>query len=198
MVRTGLRVGFSFRHERIGEVPDPPFVLASNHYSHFDPPSIGAVVGTPIRFLALDELFTASRFLARVLPAVGVVTVSRQRLSIGGVRTALELLDRGEAIGVFPEGIRVTGWGERDVKRGAAWLAIRAGVPMVPVATVGTGRVFGIDNKLHRSPIRVVIGETITTAGRTPEDLTREWADWVGRQLARFPDSEVASPRSPN
>ncbi len=194
VVRAGLRAGFSLEYERQGPVPRPPFVLASNHYSHFDPPSIGAVVGTPIRFLALDELTSVSRFLRVVLPAVGAVPVSRQRLSIAGVRTALEILDAGEAVGVFPEGIRVRNWGERELKRGAAWLAARAEVPLVPVAVIGTGRVFGVENRLHRAPIRVVVGGPLESRGRTPEQLTGEWADWIGDQLARFPESEVKPP----
>jgi len=191
IVRMAGRIGLSLRYELPESLPRPPFVLASNHYSHFDPPAIGSVIGTPIRFLALDELSTASRFLARFLPTVGVVTVSRQRSSIGGVRTALETLGAGEAVGVFPEGIRVAHWGERIPKRGAAWLAIQARVPLVPVAVIGSGRAFGVDNRLHRAPIRVVVGPAMTPENGDSSDLTRRWADWVEGQVKRYPGSEV-------
>ncbi len=184
------RAGFSFRYEIQAPLPKPPFVVAANHYSHLDPPAIGCLVGMPVRFLALDELFTASRVLAAILPTLGVVTVSRGRWSIAGVRTALAMLEAGEVVGVFPEGIRVAHWGDRPFKRGGAWLAIRAQVPLVPVAVIGTGKAFGLDNRWHRAPIRVVIGESMAPGGDSWE-LTRRWAAWVGSQIARHPGSEV-------
>ncbi len=165
-------------------------MIAANHYSHLDPPAIGCLTGTPVRFLALDELFTASRVLARILPPLGVITVSRGRWSVGGVRTALAMLEAGEVVGVFPEGIRVVHWGDRPLKRGAAWLAIRAQVPLVPVAVIGTGKAVGLDNRWHRAPIRVVIGEAMAPEGDSRE-LTTRWADWIGSQIACYPGSEV-------
>jgi 1-acyl-sn-glycerol-3-phosphate acyltransferase len=148
------------------------------------------VLATPIRFLALDDLFGANRFLAGILPAVGVITVSRRNASIAGVRTALAHLDAGEAVGVFPEGTRVRRWGDRPPRRGAAWLAVRTGVPLVPVAVLGTGKAMGLDNRPHRAPIRVVVGEPMP-AGDDSFELTRRWADWVGEQLARVPETEI-------
>jgi 1-acyl-sn-glycerol-3-phosphate acyltransferase len=164
--------------------------LASNHYSHLDPPAIGAVLGIPIRFLALDDLFAANRFLAGFLPTVGVITVSRRNPSIAGVRTALAHLDAGEAVGVFPEGTRVRRWGDQPPRRGAAWLAVRTGVPFVPVAVLGTSEAMGLDNRPHRAPIRVVVGEPLH-AGDDSLELTRRWADWVTKQLARVPGIEI-------
>jgi 1-acyl-sn-glycerol-3-phosphate acyltransferase len=190
VVRMAGRLGFSLRYEKPATLPRPPFVLASNHYSHLDPPAIGAVLATPIRFLALDDLFGANRFLAGILPAVGVITVSRRNASIAGVRTALAHLDAGEAVGVFPEGTRVRRWGDRPPRRGAAWLAVRTGVPLVPVAVLGTGKAMGLDNRPHRAPIRVVVGEPMP-AGDDSFELTRRWADWVGEQLARVPETEI-------
>jgi 1-acyl-sn-glycerol-3-phosphate acyltransferase len=190
VVRTAGRLGFSLRYQKPVTLPRPPFVLASNHYSHLDPPAIGAVLGTPIRFLALDDLFGANRFLAGFLPTAGVITVSRRTASIAGVRTALAHLDAGEAVGVFPEGTRVRRWGDQPPRRGAAWLAVRAGVPLVPVAVLGTGKAMGLDNRPHRAPIRVVVGEPMP-AGDDSFELTRRWADWVGEQLARAPGTEI-------
>jgi len=183
-------LAFSLRVERFGPLPSPPFVLAANHYSHFDPPAIGAVLGTPVRYLAVDELFGASRIFDTVLTGFGAIPVSRTRLPISTIRVALARLDAGEVVGVFPEGRRVPHWGSLEPRRGAAWLAVRTGVPLVPVAVLGTGRVFGMDNSLRLGPIRIVIGGPMPPDGEDATTLTARWAGWMSEQVARFPALE--------
>ena len=88
---------------------------------------------------------------------------------------------------MFPEGIRVERFGDAGFKPGAAWLAGRAGVPLVAVAVTGTDQVLGVDNKLRRGRVEVVIGPTFHPTGtdRTAvTDLTRRWAEWVGEALS--------------
>lgn len=174
-------------------LPAPPFVLAANHYSHFDSPAIAGAMDTPIRFLALEDLFGINRLLDRLVLGYGAIPTPRTRVPVGAVRTALTALENGEIVGVFPEATRVSHWGTLQPKRGAAWLANRAGVPLVPVAVVGTGRTFGLENRLRRAPIRIVIGRQLEPTGDT-EALTRQWADWMTTELGRHPDSEVSGP----
>jgi 1-acyl-sn-glycerol-3-phosphate acyltransferase len=177
------RVAFSLRYQTPDRMPRPPFVMAANHYSHLDPPVIGAVMGQTIRYLALDELVEANRFLAGALPVFGAIPVPRTGLPLATLRVALSRLAEGEAVGVFPEAYRVARWGDRTPKRGAAWLAIRAGVPLVPVAVKGTDRALGMDNQLSRSPIEVVIGTPMSPVGEDPHSLTERWERWVGLHL---------------
>jgi len=188
------RVFFSLRVERQAALPPPPFVVAANHYSHFDSPAIAAALGVPIRYLALDDLFDVSPLLDWLLLGFGAIPTPRDRLPIGAVRVALARLQAGEVVGVFPEATRVSHWGTLPPKRGAAWLAIRARVPLVPVAVVGTGRAFGLDNRLHRSQSRVVIGRAIQPGQSDPTTLTRQWDDWMTSQIRRYPKSEVPGP----
>jgi len=190
VIWTAGRIAFSFRCDHMAELPTPPFVLAANHYSHFDPPAIGSALRTPIRFLSVDELTGANRFLATILPTVGTIPVSRNRLPIATLRVALARLEAGEVVGVFPEGTRVARFGDLPPKRGAAWLAIRARVPLIPIAVIGTGRALGLDNRLHRAPIRVVVGSALSTEGEDPSTVTDRWADWVSEQIGRNPRSE--------
>ncbi len=190
-VRAVGRLVFSMRIELQGDLPQPPFVVAANHFSHLDPVAIGASVGNPIRFLAVDELFAISALLDRLLGWVGVIPLSRSRVPVRTLRVALARLEAGEIVGVFPEGTRVSRWGDLFPKRGAAWLAVRAKVPLVPVAVIGTDRAFGLDNRLHLAHIRVVVGRPL---GPQPEDafiLTSKWESWVTDQLARFPQSQA-------
>lgn len=186
---------FSLRIEREADMPPPPFVVAANHYSHFDPPTIAAALGLPVRFLALDHLFGVNRFLDWLLYGFGSIPTPRERLPVRAVKVALARLAAGEIVGVFPEATRVSHWGTLPPKRGAAWLAERAGVPLVPVAIIGTGRAFGLENRLRLTPIRVVIGHALPSTGIDVDSLTERWVSWMTGQIARFPDSEVSGPR---
>lgn len=179
------QVAYSLSIETPHGLPPAPFVLAANHFSHFDPVVVGAAVGRPVRFLAVDELFGISRLLDWLLHSYGVIPVSRSRLPLGTLRTALGRLRAGEVVGVFPEGTRVRQWGDLPMKRGAAWLAIRAGVPLVPIAITGTDRAFGVDNRLRPALIRVVVGRHIDTGGHDATTLTSSWESWVSETLAR-------------
>lgn len=195
VVRSVGKMFFSMEAEREADLPPAPFVIAANHYSHFDPPAIGAAIGVPVRYLALEDLFGVSRVLDWLVVGYGSIPTPRQRLPIGAVRTALAALDAGENVGVFPEATRVSHWGTLPPKRGAAWLAQKAGVPLVPVAVLGTGKVFGLENRLHRAHIRVVIGQALEPDSGDTVELTNRWAHWMTSQIERFPDSEVEGPR---
>ncbi len=184
---------FSLRVERRAPLPDPPFVMAANHYSHFDPPAIAAALDMPIRYLGLVDLFAANRLVIWLIEGFGTIPTQRFKLPMGALRMALEALEDGEVVGVFPEATRVSHWGVVPPRRGAAWLAQRVGVPLVPVAVLGTGRALGLENRLRRAPIRIVVGEPIEPS--SVPDLTETWAAWIGEQVERFPDLEVEGPR---
>lgn len=188
------RTFFSMKVEREADLPEPPYVVAANHYSHFDPPAIGAALKKPMRFLALEDLFGINALLDGLINGYGAIPTPRQRRPIAAVRAALAALHAGESVCVFPEATRVSHWGTLVPKRGAAWLALRAEVPLVPVAVVGTGKAMGLDNKIRRAPLRVVVGRAIPPTGDSTALISR-WADWMTAQINRFPDSEVSGPQ---
>ncbi|MFP3915681.1 MAG: lysophospholipid acyltransferase family protein, partial [Actinomycetota bacterium] len=188
------RAVFSLRIEREGPIPPPPFVVAANHYSHLDPAVVGAVLGTPVRFLALRDLLGESRFLDWVLIGSGAIPTPRRGVPLAAVRTALTALESAQVVGVFPESTRVSHWGTVAPRRGAAWLARRAGVPLVPVALIGTGRAFDLDNRIHRAPITVVVGRALDTGGADSWALTGRWEGWVTSRIERHPGSEADGP----
>lgn len=189
------RAFFSFRVEQAAALPDGPYVIAANHYSHFDSPVISAALTRPVRYLALENLFGVSRLLDWLITGYGSIPTPRDRTPIRAVRIALDALDNGEVVGVFPEATRVSHWGTLEPKRGAAWLAKRSDVPVVPIAVIGTGKAFGLENKVRRAPIQVVIGPPIDPYGLDVNTITKEWARWMDHQISRFPGSEVEGPR---
>lgn len=194
LIRGMGKAFFSLQVERHAELPPPPFVIAANHYSHFDSPAVGAVIGMPVRYLALEDMFGVSRLLDWLAAYSGTIPTPRNRHPVGAVRTALAALHRGDIVALFPEATRVSHWGTLPPKRGAAWLAIRAGVPLVPVAVIGTGKVFGLENRLRRGPIRIVIGKALEPRSADDITLMNRWAEWLTSQIERFPNSEVVGP----
>jgi 1-acyl-sn-glycerol-3-phosphate acyltransferase len=170
--------------------PEPPFVVASNHFSFLDGLLIGAVFRRKVRFLALVDLFGNYRWLDFALTAFDVIPIKRGVVPFGPVRTALSHLHDGGAVGLFPEGTRHQTFVPHRALPGAAWLAVRADVPLVPVAVTGTQDVFGIDNRLRAGRIRVTVGEALQRAGthrRAVDDLMLRWGIWVSNALGRCP-----------
>lgn len=132
-----------------------PVVLAVNHFSHLDVIVATHLAGRNVRYLAVDELFGESRLFDRLVGYFGAIPMSRERPPLGAMRTALEILDGGGAVGLFPEGRRVAHWGESVAKEGAAWLALRADVPMVPVSIIGTEETLSVrEGAMRRASIR--------------------------------------------
>lgn len=186
-IKLGARLLWRLRVDRGPGFPEPPFVLAANHYSFLDPPLVGAAAyGRRARFIALVDLYGNHRSLDWTLDALDVIAVRRGAVPLGTVRTCLAHLDEGGVVGVFPEGIRVERFGEAGFKRGAAWLAVKRQVPLVAVAVIGSDRVLGIDNHFRRGRIHVVVGPTLHPTGSDNaaiDELTDRWARWVAETL---------------
>lgn len=170
--------------------PSGAYVAVINHLSHLDPPVAGLALRRPVRYLALDELWGNSAILDRILNVFRAIPFPREgRYPIGALKQALRHLDAGGIIGVFPEGRRVRNWGDAPVTRGAAWLAVKANVPLVPVAIWGTQHAMPLDTmRIHRSPVRVVVGcpiEPARFAGRRDavQALTRAVAEDLDREI---------------
>ncbi|HSM43707.1 MAG TPA: hypothetical protein VK969_01680, partial [Acidimicrobiia bacterium] len=71
---------------------------------------------------------------------------------------------------------------------GAAWLAARAGVPLVPMAVSGTDQVLGVDNRLRRGRVVVEVGpplSAVSSQRQAVDDLTASWANWVSQALSQ-------------
>jgi 1-acyl-sn-glycerol-3-phosphate acyltransferase len=154
-------------------------LLASNHVSHFDPPILSAYLRRRIDWLAMADLFQTS--LARkFLDGVGAISIERNQGDRAALRNAIERLRLGRVVGIFPEGgIRD---GERSIvnggsmQPGAAMIAAHAGMPVVPVATLGTERFYNLKHCLpwRRTPVWIGIGEPITPMHDLPRDEARE------------------------
>ncbi len=113
------------------------YLLVSNHISWLDPPMLEFALGEPIRFMAKREVF-AVPVIGFVLRAIGNFPIRRGESDRRALETALRVLAAGQPVGFFPEGTRSKDGCLRRAKPGIALLARRSGVPVVPVAVMGT------------------------------------------------------------
>ena len=131
-----------FRVARIGRRHIPrrgPVLLAANHRSFLDPFVIASCVRRPIHFVAKRELLE-KRFQGLVLNALGAFPVRRGESDEEAMTTARLLLERGEAVLIFPEGTRIRSGSLATPRRGVGRLALETGAPVVPVAVTGSER----------------------------------------------------------
>jgi 1-acyl-sn-glycerol-3-phosphate acyltransferase len=128
-----------FRLRRLGteHVPDGGVILASNHRSFLDPFAIGCCIGRPIYFVAKRELFR-NPLIGWFLNCMGAFPIKRGASDEESMETALALLERGQAIVIFPEGTRIRTGSLARPRRGVGRLALQSGKPVVPVAVTGS------------------------------------------------------------
>jgi 1-acyl-sn-glycerol-3-phosphate acyltransferase len=150
-------------------VPGRGYVIASNHLSLMDTPLVMAHIPLQFRFLAKKGLFRIP-FIGGHLRRAGHVSIPREdpRGSLKAMSEAARIIqERGVSALVFPEGGRSPG-PMREFREGAAYIAIKAGVPVIPVAIRGTREVLPMGSLLIRpGKVRMRIGDPIPTAGLT-------------------------------
>lgn len=134
-----------------------PLLVASNHINMADPPILAISLGRTTIFMAKEELFR-SKFIAYFIRGFGSFPVHRGQLDRQAMRDAEEVLARGQALVMFPEGMRSHVGQLRSGFPGAALIASRCGVPILPVGITGTENVIGGWWWLHRPRITVNIG----------------------------------------
>lgn len=149
-----LRVMYKllFRLEATGiqHVPkEGGVILASNHISNFDPPTIGILLDRKVHFMAKKELFEVWGF-GWLITQLGAFPVKRGGVSKESIKNSLNILRSGKIMGIFPEGSRHD---QGDGKKGAASFALRSDVAIVPVAIVGSYKLF--------RKVRVIYGEPL-------------------------------------
>lgn len=138
------------------------YLVVANHCSNLDPPFLGWAVGhrtgRVIHFMAKDEVrrWPVVGWLAR---QSGVFFVRRGEGDRAAQRQALDLLAAGRPIAVFPEGTRSRDGRLKEGRAGAAMLAMRAAVPVLPVGIAGTQAIFPGRSPLpHRGRVTIRVG----------------------------------------
>ena len=151
---------------------DKRYILIANHYSYFDIPCIFAAIPQPIRFMAKVSLFKIPIF-GWALAKSGFIPIDRKnrRTAVKSFDLAGERIRKGNTIVIFPEEGRTRERNMREFQRGAFLLAIKSGLPIVPMAIDGTYDVFPATRwSIRPGPVTLRITPPIETEGLSVRD----------------------------
>jgi len=191
LVRAVVRFGLLrwLRVQRRGtDVLDTPgpVIVAPVHRSNLDAPLVAAIANRRVRSLAKQSLFSHP-VGAWVMAALGAIPVRRGEADREAMRSAREIISRGEMMIVFPEGTRQQGDQVVGLFDGVAYLATKTGAPIIPVGIAGTEQAMGSGSRgIRRSRCAVVVGQPITApSGRLSRPALAEFSQSVAAELQR-------------
>jgi 1-acyl-sn-glycerol-3-phosphate acyltransferase len=179
-------------------------IYAANHLSYMDTPVIFGALPFQFRIVARHDLFKLP-FIGWHLTRSGQVpvNVTNPRASVASLSSAVRTLKAGLPVFIFPEGGRSESGHPDTFLNGPAFMAIRAQVPIVPIALIGTHELLPIHTSVfHPGPVTLAVGEPINTDGysmRQIDELTMKMKDEICRlfyshtYLERLPAEPPAS-----
>src|SRR5690606_9101801 len=139
-----------------------PFIVVTNHMSIADAPLLYlAFPNLRLRFFAAEK-WERHILFGPIMKAVGAIYINRGEVDRRALREALHALETGSVFGLAPEGTRSRVRHLIEAKEGAAYLASRAQVPILPVGVVNTDVLWENARRLRRTRLEVHIGEPFT------------------------------------
>ena len=172
------------------------FVLAPVHRSYLDTPFAGCVRSKRMRFMGKDTMWKNRQF-GWILSAFGAFPVTRGTADREALRRAIEVLESGDPLVLFPEGERKQGPIVQPLFDGAVYIAIKAGVPIVPVGIGGSERVMPKKAKfVYPRKVHIEIGPPIPApvapeGGRLPRTVYKEHSATLHAELQRLFDEAM-------
>jgi 1-acyl-sn-glycerol-3-phosphate acyltransferase len=177
-----IHIYFRLRAEGMENLPKGrPFIIAANHSSFADPVVVQAVIPPNISWIAKKAVYD-NRCLRFVHYIFRTIRVN------GSVEKALAALEKGDVVGIFPEGTRSPDGKVRNGDVGVAVLALKSGMEVVPVAIKGAYEAFPRGTRFPRPrPITIKICKPVTFEkmenGRISSDILEEKRDMIGDRL---------------
>lgn len=164
-----------------------PFLLCANHLSLQDPVLLTLVMGRKLRYMAKEELFK-NKLLAPVIRSFGAFPVKRGSGDMGIIEASSEIVENGEILMVFPQGTRDKQRKGLKGHTGAARIACRSGVKILPVGITDNYRLFG--------RLRVHIGSPVDCAPYQGKELSQaEYAGITRSVMERIYDLSGIQPK---
>ncbi|MGI5853662.1 MAG: lysophospholipid acyltransferase family protein [Bacillota bacterium] len=149
---------FAWRIVGIENLPAGACVVACNHISFWDGPLLWAAIEQKAYFMAKSELFRRP-LIGKILSWAGAFAVRRGKSDRSAINKALGLVKKGKKVVVYIPGTRIRPGKKLVLKNGAAMIAIRGRVPIVPVAIMNSDRMFAFKGRRARPTI--VFGKPI-------------------------------------
>jgi long-chain acyl-CoA synthetase len=188
-----LRLFFSLYNrlqvEGLENLPEPPFILAPNHASYLDGFVLASALPSRIAlktyFLGAEEYFRnpLTSLFGRL---AHVITVNLDRKLKESLQKTAWVLRLGRVVVIFPEGARTRDGNLLPFRKGFAILSKELGVPVLPVALIGTYESMSIYNRFPRPrKIRVVFGKPVSPEGKSYEEIVTETRNTIEYNLRR-------------
>jgi 1-acyl-sn-glycerol-3-phosphate acyltransferase len=177
-----------------------PFVVAANHSSAIDPPLVGTSLHHRAAYMAKHELF-AVPILGPLLRSIGVFPVRRGQPDRKAIRTSLDVLTRGGVLVMFPEGTRSPDGRLQSPEAGAAMIALRTGVAVLPVAVISSHRILPKGARWPKfQQVTVRMGPPLTVPrveGRLDHQILEEWGTHIIVAIERLLPADQQRAREP-
>jgi 1-acyl-sn-glycerol-3-phosphate acyltransferase len=179
-----------------------PFLLAPIHRSNIDTPLAAAVTSRRMRFMGKDSIWKIPP-IGYIVSALGAFPVTRGSADREALKRCIQVLEAGEPLVLFPEGTRQYGPVVQPLFDGAAYVAVKANVPIIPVGIGGSERVMPKGAKMiYPRKCVVVIGEPIVVkhdeSGRVPRSAVKDTTTQLYDELQRLFDEAQRLAGTPN
>ena len=171
--------------ENIPQNSERGLLVVSNHQTYFDPFWLGVPVRRRLRFMAWDKAFDWF-LIGRLIGYLGAFPVSLERGSLQSYRQAIKFLRDGANLFIFPEGSREFSDGKLlPFKTGAVKIALRAGVPILPVTVNGANKIWGQDMKYPRPGKVKIIFHPLIEAAKPGEKDEEKYIEYLNDRLVK-------------
>jgi 1-acyl-sn-glycerol-3-phosphate acyltransferase len=144
------------------------FILVSNHLSLLDPPLLGTYIPRDLEMMSKAENFEGGRLMRWVVSNYGAFPIRRGQGDVGAIRHAMKVLKEGRALYVAPEGTRSMTGQLGEPHEGVVLLALRSGVPIVPVGISGVEHFAQRVKRWRPTPVLLSVGQPFRLQSPTP------------------------------
>lgn len=179
-----------------------PFLLAPIHRSNIDTPLAAAVTSRRMRFMGKDSIWKFKP-IGWIISSLGAFPVTRGSADREALKRCISVLESGEPLVLFPEGTRQSGPVVQPLFDGAAYVAVKAGVPIIPVGIGGSEGVMPKGSKMiYPRKCVLVVGEPIVAvadeSGRIPRSAVKDITERLTVDLQRLFDEAQRLAGTPN
>ena len=179
-----------------------PFLLAPIHRSNIDTPLAAAVTSRRMRFMGKDSIWKFKP-VGWIISSLGAFPVTRGSADREALKRCIAVLQSGEPLVLFPEGTRQSGPVVQPLFDGAAYVAVKAGVPIIPVGIGGSEGVMPKGSKMiYPRKCVLVVGEPIVATadetGRIPRSAVKDITEQLTIDLQRLFDEAQRLAGTPN
>ena len=178
------RILFRVQYEGISNVPPKgSCIIVPNHVSYADPVWVSLPIKRRIRYMAWERLFRIP-ILGMLMRFYGAFPVNVDAVDVSARKSALDVIARGDALMVFPEGGRTKTGELMDFRLGAFRLALNQGISIVPVSIIGARNIWPVGRLLPRPGRLRIIFHPLIPVGKIQDVTPRQELKVLARELA--------------